>query len=396
MATDVTDAPYQDELADGLLGIGPMAAPLVKPLEEASEYAQAGDTLVDEEIDSQANDVLKFGDTEAARRRGEQPRAEEDDGLSDSERATLSREERIMRGLERAAREAPVSQESGKKHGEQATKGSAAEQEQVQRTELSPREYKQAAGEMDAKIKELGLLENANQVAADLAPIFGAGALENAELLAVTIARLEGGARGNLIAAYESGAQNPEEPLNFASLPPVSRREAHDLTRAFDKFTGLNSQTSPAANELGFGNALYLGVANILHSAKMLDTTDPEEINNAEMCVRFYEALEMYRTGAVKPRDSQQDTVYRNKAVSFVNKLTKHLMDNEQKIASALQARQERAGKSQAAKSHMPRVTSAKKYDGIRTSTLRKEVREIGNGLPAETLAVYQREHGRL
>ena len=330
----IEDSVFQEEIASSLLSPVEQEQEQAQPEAETSEYSVASTDLLNEAIAEQGDDRFVLGDEESDRlrsERGDRPEPQQ-------EQPTLSLEERITR-QEEARQEQP--------------------QEKPQTAEVSPEQYRQSIEQIDARVNELGLSDDAHTFAAECAPFLGGAALENAPLLASLTSRATIGARDALLSAYQSGAVDPAGDLDFGKIAPVGPIAARECSRAFAEICGINWQMNPPANEIQLANTLHLGLANLLHAhVRMGGTTNPQELNEKQTCVWFAEALQKGLTGKENP-------ISEEKAVQFVNKLTGRVLGIIQKIRAGEQAHQAQGSRSNGARGRGQRIP-AQFREGIR------------------------------
>jgi hypothetical protein len=366
---DVTQAEYMQQVEDSILDDSNIIAVLphqgnLHPQDVGSD-AEPGESQFDnpedyyaEDIYAQNHDPQKLGDEglrDLLRREGQEV-ADAPEELSEEERLVLSQEERILRKLE---------------NDQPETGREQAEQEQPV-VELTAEQFQPIIEQTHQVVKDLGLIE-APKLTADLAPYFATPIAQHAEDIGLMVGGLALGSAQLLTQLYKDGTLDASKPMEFEKLSPLPSVACNYLSEKWCEFRG---QSEPARDPVALGNSMRNGIANLIHSK---GKTDPQ------MAVWWVQAMEKASTG----RDVQ---VNAKEAMDFVNALTPHVRSAVQKIIPALARSTAQAKPSKG----IPRMTSARKYDGIRTPGLRKQVRQVRNGLDAATLAVYQREHGRL
>jgi hypothetical protein len=292
---DILDAIQQDEIADGLLGIGPQAAPLVAIIPHSGGDAWAeegfsdapkgestfasGNVLIEEQIiDDDPEGVgmvarMKYGDAVVDARlrdRGQDVRERPNAEFSEDELATLSREERLRRTIDsRAETQKPQTEE------QRAEQVLAAEPLTVER-------FNAEIASVDSFIKESGLSELPSMATL---PHEIAGAIGSTPEAAGIDSQ---GVMSFASRALVSGLREIEQNTYMQPMPELAAREVGFLAAKMLGHDPRGEGTDLAAT----GRTMRELTNNILWTIAAYGTADPEKVNSRENIERYFGALQ--------------------------------------------------------------------------------------------------------
>ena len=273
------------------------------PEQQDSEYAVSGRDLLQEAVEDQDN-ALKLGDEGFERVRSER---------GETERPESGQEQEIGRGRAEQRQAQPEAQEQ-------------------QAPEPTPGQVTEVLQQLDTNIQEFAASTpaDASKFAAEIAPIMGADIYRdgwNVEALDRTVARTTIAALSVVDEVMRAGG-------DYSQIPSVSAPIAREVSRDVALGLGIDPRLNPIHDERLVANMLFFGIANILRTSFELGgETDPAKLNDGNNCVLYVQQLLKGISGADAP-------VNRQRAIQFVDALTRRVFGVYGKVSAGLQQRE--------------------------------------------------------